>query len=211
MRRPRAQATGHEYADDGESRHATFTHGALWHARRRDGFAWSTGAQGRYNWSMGATEGHAFTDPATAVAFALAGNATFTLQSERTGAHFTYLVQKGKKDSGDQPAWFVKVREGSDFVYLGMITGRLEFRRTAKSKVAEQAPRARAFRFFWEHVLAGNLPPALHVCHTGLCGRCGRPLTHPDSIEAGIGPECAKKRSAASAGDPDEGGSATSA
>jgi hypothetical protein len=29
------------------------------------------------------------------------------------------------------------------------------------------------------------------VWHEGRCGRCGRKLTVPESIESGFGPECA--------------------
>lgn len=39
-------------------------------------------------------------------------------------------------------------------------------------------------------------PAAAIIAHgklTGICGCCGRTLTDPDSIEAGIGPVCAKK------------------
>lgn len=140
------------------------------------------------------TSTHAFTDPAVAVTYALAGNATLTLQSERTGAHFTFRVSKPKETRDGRPVWFVKVREGAEFAYLGMIDGQRSFRRTAKSPILEGAPPAVAFRYFWDHVALGTMPAKLAVRHEGSCGRCGRPLTHPDSIEAGIGPECAKKK-----------------
>ena len=38
----------------------------------------------------------------------------------------------------------------------------------------------------------GNLPPALEVWHEGRCGRCGRKLTTPQSVETGFGPVCAQ-------------------
>jgi hypothetical protein len=31
------------------------------------------------------------------------------------------------------------------------------------------------------------------VYHEGRCGRCNRKLTVPESIETGLGPECASK------------------
>jgi hypothetical protein len=37
------------------------------------------------------------------------------------------------------------------------------------------------------------LPGSVDVLHSGRCGRCGRTLTTPDSIERGLGPECAHK------------------
>lgn len=37
------------------------------------------------------------------------------------------------------------------------------------------------------------LPPGYEVRHAGRCGKCGRLLTVPESIESGLGPECSKK------------------
>lgn len=33
----------------------------------------------------------------------------------------------------------------------------------------------------------------MEVYHEGICGCCGRKLTHPDSIERGVGPSCFRK------------------
>lgn len=35
-------------------------------------------------------------------------------------------------------------------------------------------------------------PPGYEIRHAGRCGRCGRLLTVPESIESGMGPECSK-------------------
>ena len=35
------------------------------------------------------------------------------------------------------------------------------------------------------------LPKTVEVWHEGICGRCGRKLTVPESVERGLGPECA--------------------
>lgn len=32
----------------------------------------------------------------------------------------------------------------------------------------------------------------VEIWHEGKCGRCGRQLTVPESIESGFGPECVK-------------------
>jgi hypothetical protein len=37
------------------------------------------------------------------------------------------------------------------------------------------------------------LPPDAEVMHEGRCACCGRPLTVPESIERGIGPDCWEK------------------
>ena len=43
------------------------------------------------------------------------------------------------------------------------------------------------------HVNDGPMPAELEVWHQGSCGKCGRPLTVPESIASGIGPVCASK------------------
>jgi len=120
---------------------------------------------------------HAFHDAASMAAFALAGQASMTLQSEKTGAHFSYQIDKPKAN-GKDPVWFVKVKTTHDYEYLGMIGSRRDFRRTAKSLVPETA---------------GKEPPHMVVRHDGICGRCRRPLTDPESTDSGFGPECLKK------------------
>jgi hypothetical protein len=42
-----------------------------------------------------------------------------------------------------------------------------------------------------------ELPKGLKVHHEGRCCRCGRKLTVPESIETGLGPECASRLEAA--------------
>jgi hypothetical protein len=46
-----------------------------------------------------------------------------------------------------------------------------------------------AFGWAWRHPDSDKL----EVWHEGRCGRCGRRLTVPESIESGLGPECATK------------------
>lgn len=128
-------------------------------------------------------------------AFALAGNATFTLQG--TKSRFTYRVAVCK----DDPAlWFVSVLTGADnetnYSYLGTIraeeAGR-RYRHGRKARIAETAPSAVAFDWFWRK-LAGRKPLApMTFWHEGRCGKCNRKLTVPESLIRGIGPECAAK------------------
>jgi hypothetical protein len=124
------------------------------------------------------------------VAFILAGNATFTLKSERTGTRFTYRVRK----SEDGRVHFVSLMTGSDnessFQYLGTIRDRA-YQHGRKSKIGESSPGAMAFSWFHAHLQTNRLPPQLQVWHEGQCGRCARKLTVPESVERGYGPECA--------------------
>lgn len=127
-------------------------------------------------------------------AFVLAGKAFFTLQSKASGARFTFKVQKGKK--ADAPH-FVSVLTGSDntenYRFFGTIFADGNFRHSARNaKVSADAPSAMGFSWFWNNLQRGALN-SLDFFHAGKCGRCGRMLTVPDSIESGYGPECAGK------------------
>jgi hypothetical protein len=131
--------------------------------------------------------------PADIRQFTKAGKAKLTLTSKKTGTSFTYRVKA--TDTPDR--FFVSLLTGPDnessFSYIGLMDCGW-FRTTAKSKASPDAPSVKAFRFFCREVLqSGTIPEALEVRHEGCCGRCGRALTDPESIDRGIGPECANK------------------
>lgn len=137
---------------------------------------------------------HLFTNAADAAAYTLAGKATLTLSSVKTGARYTYKVRRADKGKGN--VHFVTLLTGSDnetaYTYIGMIKGNA-FVLTAKSKMTADAMPVKAFDFYTRHVVAAkHLPDCLEVRHNGHCGRCGRTLTVPESIDNGIGPECIK-------------------
>jgi hypothetical protein len=119
-----------------------------------------------------------------------AGKATITLHSGTTGKHFTYQVKKHK----DKDLWFVSLMVGtnndSDFAYLGYFYNDNKFKRSDKSCRDSSSPSFLAFEYFLNHIK--SVPEKLGVYHSGNCCRCGRTLTTPESIEAGIGPECSK-------------------
>jgi hypothetical protein len=127
-----------------------------------------------------------------AAKFALAGNAVFTIVSTRTGTRFTYRVRVCENDA---TLYFVQVLTGpdntSDYKYLGIIR-RGVFFWTKKSSIARDAPSSKAFEWFWAHTMRGDLA-GVDIHHEGRCGRCGRPLTVPESIQSGFGPECINK------------------
>jgi hypothetical protein len=143
-----------------------------------------------------------FHDADDAVEYVQAGHATITLESRRTGKHFTYKVNRAKdRDTGrDSNRWFVAVLNGpdneSDYAYIGLLEVSMNgcrFRQTAKARFKADAPCVKGLEYFWKHVERGHLPTDMIVRHNGHCGRCGRTLTVPASIERGIGPECANK------------------
>lgn len=128
--------------------------------------------------------------PTDILAFVLAGNSTFTLQGRTT--RYTYRVRK----SGDGKVSFVSVLAGpdneSDYVYVGIIRGKA-FELTAKSRMTEKSEPVKAFAWFWTALARKSEAHLgqLAFYHEGRCGRCGRKLTVPASVERGIGPECA--------------------
>ncbi len=134
----------------------------------------------------------------------------FTLKSH-TGRHLTYQVQTmgGPVSVGQGRRRYVSVLTGSDnesaYTYLGTIFSwyRLngstewsswEYFHGKKSTIGADAVSAKSFLWLWNLLLSGKgLGTLAEFWHEGVCGRCGRALTDPESIAAGIGPICRKK------------------
>jgi hypothetical protein len=140
---------------------------------------------------MKRTDSTPATDPKQ---YVMGGNATFTLESLKTGTHFTFRVRKPE----DKAVAFVQLLAGpentADYNYLGYIKTRSgEYRHGGKkTNISTDAPSAKGFDWFWKHI--DHLPADAVKFHpSGKCCRCGRKLTTPESVERGIGPECAGK------------------
>jgi hypothetical protein len=123
--------------------------------------------------------------------FILAGNATFTLRSMRTGVRYTYKVVKAEERPNAPATWFVKRLFGSDnerdYRYVGFIRDDQFF--VGRNVNAEETPVV-AIRYYLERCLRGVAVANVEFSHAGRCGRCGRLLTVPESIASGFGPEC---------------------
>lgn len=132
-----------------------------------------------------------FHDPATTVRFMIAGDAYVTLQSARTGVHYTYRVQVAPEGGTGPASHFVSVLTGPDsYTYLGCLYGSKTYRHGKRSPIGTDAPSAKAFAWTWVRLVAGFMPRDLAVYHEGRCGRCSRRLTDPISISLGMGPTC---------------------
>lgn len=122
------------------------------------------------------------------IEFILAGNAVFTIKNEKSGKRFTYKFTRSKRDTS---VFFVKVLTGpdntSDYSYIGLcIVGKgLRIKEQVKNTLS-----ARAIEWYMKWVILNKLPDFISTYHEGMCGRCGRKLTVPESIESGFGPEC---------------------
>jgi hypothetical protein len=137
-------------------------------------------------------------DPANTVRFMLAGNAHVTFQSRRTGARFTYRIQAAERRSGDtRSCHFVNVLVGPsndhNYQYLGCVYEGRAYAHGKKSRISRDATSAIAFAWVWARLTSGEMHPELAVYHEGRCGKCGRRLTTPESIETGLGPVCAER------------------
>lgn len=137
------------------------------------------------------------TEAAAALTYLTAGKATITAVSKATGARYTYRVTRAPVSRADsEPPYFVSVLVGSDedYVYVGTIFDGERFTATRKSVHREGSKPWEAFRFVWEAIRHRHrVPASLELWHEGRCGRCGRPLTVPESITTGLGPICAGK------------------
>ena len=154
------------------------------------------------------------TSTSDALRYMLAGNATFTLRSAKTQKRFTYKVSKMKPSPrfGDNEGKFwVSLLYGpnneADFVYMGILNMNAKFgyeftntRNSLTSLTASELMEVRrsksqeAFEWTIKHLRTQPfLNPDLEIWHSGRCGRCGKKLTVPESIERGIGPDCASK------------------
>lgn len=126
--------------------------------------------------------------------FVLAGNATITVRSGATGSRFTYKIKTPKESRS--PIWFVSLLTGSDnetnFEYVGQIRNNGSFDHGRKSRISDDATSVKAFDWFWKMIQANrsSVLEQAEIYHEGRCGRCGRKLTVPESVESGYGPEC---------------------
>ena len=125
--------------------------------------------------------------------FIKGGNSVFTIKNNETDNRYTFKVKKHK----EKELWFVSVLTGGDntnsYSYIGTIFDD-GFKLTKKSNFKEDSVCYKAFSWLYKVLNSGKeLPEKVEFWHEGKCGRCGRKLTVPESIETGFGPECASK------------------
>ena len=116
------------------------------------------------------------------------GRFEFVLRSRVTGNAFTY---KAKHKFGLVYVHYVNMKSKPLVCTLNM--GLTTARRQQMSRGYMWGD---ALMWMLERVLTGQ-PIVSNVSweHTGCCAKCGRPLTDPQSIEAGLGPICRGEKS----------------
>lgn len=123
-----------------------------------------------------------------ALSFILAGNAIVTFLNTQSENRFTFKVKKSK--GGD--FYFVSLLTSPEtYQYIGTVSNGI-FRLGKKSKVSGDAQSVKVFDYVIKKLKSNTLPSFIEIWHEGKCGRCGRTLTVPSSIESGLGPECIK-------------------
>lgn len=135
-------------------------------------------------------------------AFILAGNATGTLVNHNTGRRYTLRFRRPDDlGSGVDPVW-ISVLAGpdneEDYKYLGAIwpdkPHGWKLRLSGKSCWGWNDRVTVAIDWLLGYLdTERKLPDGVEFIHAGKCGRCGRTLTTPQSIEMGLGPVCAEK------------------
>ena len=128
--------------------------------------------------------------------FIFGGKADFTIKNVVSNIEYKYKVNKSKNKSKDgKELFFVKVKNGHDFVYAGYICkfvdGTFFYSKGKKGTLDNTAPAIKGIIYA---INRGNnkLPHPMTMIHHGRCACCGRKLDDDESIERGFGPICWK-------------------
>lgn len=121
--------------------------------------------------------------------FIVAGHAIFTVSS--TTEHYTYKIE-----SPDKKKYYIRILTGKDntkdYTYLGMMCPKtLKCFPTRASKYKLESKAFEVLNWAMKHIFHNReVPEGYKIQHEGKCGKCGRRLTDPVSIETGLGPVC---------------------
>ena len=141
--------------------------------------------------------------------FIFSGHSVLTCMNTETGKHKTFMIDKSDdgrvhffKIRGDKDGVFVPLtkdlkKQKKNWVYVGMTLPNGKFITTRGSKVTRDSQSFRSIEWLLrastEWSLGIDKYPQIEVYHEGFCGRCGRPLTNPESVQLGYGPSCYKE------------------
>jgi hypothetical protein len=127
--------------------------------------------------------------------FIFAGRSIFTLENSETGNYLTFKVKQIKKNYKPVPGQFAvecKSLGDKDYGYrfLGFIN---LLERTFKNRCYDKSwVGYKTFVWLLKNIERLEEFPKLVIYHEGRCCKCGMPLTVPESIDSGIGPDCKK-------------------
>jgi hypothetical protein len=131
--------------------------------------------------------------------FMSAGNAEFVIEDTNCSLYREYKVTKHKYFEEGTRRWNVLLlcRDSSGdagYAYLGFIEKGMFHHHTLYSVYDEESDEFTFFDSCFLRVGRGrDLPENIEFYHLGRCGRCGRKLTDPESINRGLGPKCSEE------------------
>src|ERR1039457_3313378 len=116
--------------------------------------------------------------------FIFAGKSVVTFLNTKTDNRFTFKVKQAKNSN----LFFTSVLTSPEtYSYIGtVVEGKYNHGRKSQIKVDTQS--VKVFNYVINKLKSNILPDFIEVWHEGRCGKCGRPLTVPNSILNGIGP-----------------------
>jgi len=126
---------------------------------------------------------------------ALAGRAELTIQNPVTGQHVKLKMKQKKDRITKKPStlYFVDVAISND-EEKGYRKAGVFFSDTRRWIPNKQMVRGDRFwtivNFLMQSIEQPQNLENTVILHSGHCLRCGRKLTHPESIQSGLGPEC---------------------
>lgn len=121
--------------------------------------------------------------------YILAGKAIFTVQNIETDNRYTYKVYESKRTRN---MFIVNVLYQHKYRYIGIIKNN-QYLYSKKCELSPNCIEVKGFNYIFHRIIDNTLPEAYKIYHSGKCGRCGRILTTPESLELGFGSECIKK------------------
>lgn len=142
-------------------------------------------------------------DAASFRTFMFQGKALFTLENKEKGTHITLRVQtlKRKRHQPEDTRYFeVYVKALNDKYAGNRYIGRID-RRSKSFKPTGYIERdhvgVQTIEWLirnWNRLEDFVSNEKVAIYHMGVCCKCGLPLTVPESIQNGIGPQCFKYR-----------------
>ena len=127
--------------------------------------------------------------------FIFAGRSVFTLENSETGNYITFKVKQIKKNYKEVPGQFaIECKSLGDkdhgYKFLGFVD--LNERKFKKRYWDANFVGFKTWVWILKNLERLEDFTKLAIYHEGRCCKCGMPLTVPESIDSGIGPDCKK-------------------
>ena len=127
--------------------------------------------------------------------FIFAGRSVFTLENSETGNYLTFKVKQVKKNYKEVPGQFaIECKTLGDkahgYKFLGFVD--LNERKFKKRYWDSNFVGFKTWVWLLKNLERLEDFTKLAIYHEGRCCKCGMPLTVPESIDSGIGPDCKK-------------------